>query len=51
MNSQVLEEARRLLDEISREDPAVVERVLSRLGPEAYLVKYLLAKRRAKAYA
>ena len=51
MNKRVLEEARRLLDEISREDPAVVERVLSRLGPEAYLVKYLLAKRRAKAYA
>lgn len=51
MNKQILEEARRLLEEISREDPAVVERVLSRLGPEAYLVKYLLAKRRVKAYA
>ena len=51
MNKQILEEARRLLDEISREAPAIVERVLSRLGPEAYLVKYLLAKRRARAYA
>ena len=51
MNKRVLGEARRLLDEISREDPAVVERVLSRLGPEAYLVRYLLAKKRVKAYA
>ena len=51
MSSQILEEARRLLDEISREDPGLVERVLQRLGPEAYLVKYLLAKRRARAYA
>ena len=51
MNKQILEEARRLLEEISREDPAVVERVLSRLGPEAYLVKYLLAKRRVKIHA
>ncbi len=51
MNKRALEEARRLIEEIQKEDPAIVERVLSRLGPEAYLVKYLLAKRRAKAYA
>ena len=48
MNKRVLEEARKLLDEISSENPAIVERVLSRLGPEAYLVKYLLAKRKQK---
>ncbi len=52
MNSQVLKEARRLLEEIEREDPVIVKRVIARLGAEGYLIKYLLAKRKAvKVYA
>ena len=33
MSNQILKEARRLLDEISKEDPGLVERALHRLGP------------------
>ncbi len=52
MDHQIIEEAKRILEEIRREDPVILERVLSRLGPDAYLIKYLLAKRsQAKAYA
>ncbi len=52
MTNRVVEEARRLLEEIRREDPVILERVLARLGPEAYLIKYLLAKKsQVKAYA
>ncbi len=42
MNKRVLEEARRFIEEIQKGDPAIVERILSRLSPEAHLVKYVL---------
>ncbi len=38
----------RLLDELearAREDPGLVGRILDRLGPEGYLVRYVLARR------
>ena len=38
-------EALEELEELAREDPVLVGRVLRRLGPDGLLVEYLLARR------